>query len=1050
MKNEIYKNIFNFNIENGIKLSVSNNEIYNQLILYIFFSMQSDLIILVPTLSDANKLFNNLKTYISNVYIFPEDDYLTKKAIASSDDLLFMRMNFLNSIDTNDKKILICHVNSFIKKLPAKSEYLSKSIKLSNGQIIDRSEFLKELDSIGYKKESLVTSVGEYAVRGFVIDVYPFQQDHPVRIDFFDNEISNMSFFDEYSQRTIKDEETILIKPLIDNFNTNVNSIIEYLNKPFTILQDYNQCQNIMKNIVDQIKYYDNDFSEIFFLNDMKIDKKINIDLIDNTGNYDYVFAAKSIGNCKNDFDCFLNLIKDQSTYLCTTNVNFIEKVKKSYDKAKIINFDLNSGFIYKDVTYLSDNDLIEKREKDTFYNYKFGKKIKDIEKLNIGDYVVHKNHGIGIYRGVSTITKSSVKKDYILIQYKGNDRLYLSIDNIDKLYKYSSREGVKPKINKLNSIEWQKTKIKIKNKIRDISNELIEIYKKRTQIKVQPFLKDDPLQLVFENEFPYEFTADQEKSTEQIKKDLESGKPMERLLCGDVGYGKTEVIFRAIFKTILNNKQAMYLCPTTLLSLQQYKSALERFKNFSVNIALLTRHTTVKEAKEIIEDLKNGKIDVVFGTHRLLSEDVKFKDLGLLIVDEEHRFGVMHKEKIKKIKENVHVLSVSATPIPRSLQMSLIGIRDLSLIETPPKNRYPVQTYVIAYDKYVLRETILKEFNRQGQVFILYNNIASMSKILSEFSKLIPEVKFATAHGKMNKVKINSIMSDFIEKKFDVLLSTTIIENGIDIPNANTVIVIDADKYGLSQLYQIRGRVGRGDRIAYAYLMYDKNKVLNENAQKRLEAIKEFTELGSGYKLAMRDLSIRGAGDLLGKEQAGFIDSVGVDMYLELVNEEINNKDEEKNDIILDDVETHIDERYSDEEEIVLSMHKEISSIETLGDLNKIHDEILDRFGYIDEKLEIYMYQELLEKLINKYKIIISMNTNQKFSIRLNENIYKNLNIENLFIQASRINTKFNFIYRGNSIFIELNKINLEKHYVFYVTNLLIYIDEQLNKTSI
>ena len=316
MKNEIYKNIFNFNIENGIKLSVSNNEIYNQLILYIFFSMQSDLIILVPTLSDANKLFNNLKTYISNVYIFPEDDYLTKKAIASSDDLLFMRMNFLNSIDTNDKKILICHVNSFIKKLPAKSEYLSKSIKLSNGQIIDRSEFLKELDSIGYKKESLVTSVGEYAVRGFVIDVYPFQQDHPVRIDFFDNEISNMSFFDEYSQRTIKDEETILIKPLIDNFNTNVNSIIEYLNKPFTILQDYNQCQNIMKNIVDQIKYYDNDFSEIFFLNDMKIDKKINIDLIDNTGNYDYVFAAKSIVNCKNDFDCFLNLIKDQSTYL--------------------------------------------------------------------------------------------------------------------------------------------------------------------------------------------------------------------------------------------------------------------------------------------------------------------------------------------------------------------------------------------------------------------------------------------------------------------------------------------------------------------------------------------------------------------------------------------------------------------------------------------------------------------------------------------------------------------------------------------------------------
>ena len=1050
MKNAIYKSIFNFNIENGIKLSVSNNEIYSQLILYIFFSVQSDLIILVPTLNDANKLFNNLKSYISNVYIFPEDDYLTKKAIAASTDLLFMRMSFLNSIDNCDKKILICHVNSFIKKLPAKSEYLSKSIKLNNGQIIDRNEFLKKLDSIGYKKESLVTNVGEYAVRGFVIDVYPFQEDHPVRIDFFDNEISNISFFDEYSQRTIKDNESILIKPLIDNFNDNASSVIEYLNSPYIVLQDYNQCQNIMKNIVDQIKYYDNDFSEIFFLNDMELNKKINVDLIDNTGKYDYIFAAKSIVNCKNDFDCFLNLVKNDSTYLCTTNANFIKKVKKSYDKVKIINFDLNSGFIYNDVTYLSDNDLVEKREKDTFYNYKFGKKINDIEKLNIGDYVVHKSHGIGIYMGISTITKNSVKKDYILIQYKGNDRLYLSIDNIDKLYKYSSREGVKPKINKLNSIEWQKTKIKIKNKIRDISNELIEIYKKRSQIKVPPFLRDDPLQLVFESEFPYEFTEDQEKSTEQIKKDLESGKPMERLLCGDVGYGKTEVIFRVIFKTVLNNKQAMYLCPTTLLSLQQYKSALERFKNFSVNTALLNRHTSIKEAKEIIEKLKTGKIDVIFGTHRLLSEDVKFKDLGLLVVDEEHRFGVMHKEKIKKIKENVHVLSVSATPIPRSLQMSLIGIRDLSLIETPPKNRYPVQTYVIAYDKYVVREIILKEYNRQGQVFILYNNIVNMDKVLYEFRKLVPEVKFASAHGKMNKVEINSIMSDFVEKKFDVLLSTTIIENGIDIPNANTVIVIDADKYGLSQLYQIRGRVGRGDRIAYAYLMYDKNKVLNENAQKRLEAIKEFTELGSGYKLAMRDLSIRGAGDLLGSEQAGFIDSVGVDMYLELVNEEINNKEEEKNDIILDDVETHIDKTYSDEEDVILSIHKEITSIENMRDLEKVHDEILDRFGYIDEKLEIYMYQELLEKLVNKYEIIISMNTNQKFSIRLNENIYNKLNIEDLFIQASRINTKFNFIYRGNSIFIELNKINLEKHYVFYVTKLLIYIDEQINKTSI
>lgn len=1049
MKNEIYKSIFNFNIENNLKLSISNNEIYNQLVLYIFFSLQKDLIILVPTLNDANKLFNNLKSYLNDVYIFPEDDYLTKKAIAASSDLLYLRMNFLNSIENKNKKILICHVNSFIKKLPKKSDYISKTIKIYLNQKIDRTEFLNNLLNIGYKKESLVTNVGEFAVRGYVIDIFPFQADHPVRIDFFDDEISNISYFNELSQRTISDEKFILVKPLIDDFDGSSSSIIDYLNDPYVILQNYDQSKNIMNNIINQIKYYDNDFSAIFFLNEMNINKKIYVDLINSSDNYDYIFISESVINYKNKIDLFLDTLKKENVYLCTTNNNFIKKIKDCYSKVNIINCDLNSGFIYNNITYLSDNDLVEKREKTSFSGYKLGRKINDIDKLCIGDYVVHKNHGIGIYKGISTITKNSIKKDYILIQYKGNDKLYLSIDNIDKLYKYSSREGVKPKINKLNSIEWQKTKIKIKNKIRDISNELIEIYKKRSQIKVEPFLKDDPLQLVFENEFPYDFTSDQEKATLQIKRDLESGKPMERLLCGDVGYGKTEVIFRVIFKTVLNNKQAMYLCPTTLLSTQQYKSALERFKNFSVNMALLNRHTTIKEAKRTLEDLKSGKIDIIFGTHRLLSNDVRFKDLGLLVVDEEHRFGVMHKEKIKKIKENVHVLNVSATPIPRSLQMSLIGIRDLSLIETPPKNRYPVQTYVISYDKYILREIILKEYSRQGQVFILYNNIINMDKVLNEFKKIIPEVKFAYAHGKMNKMQINSIMDDFVEKKFDVLLSTTIIENGIDIPNANTVVVIDADKFGLSQLYQIRGRVGRGDRIAYAYLMYDKGKILNENAQKRLEAIKEFTELGSGYKLAMRDLSIRGAGDLLGSEQAGFIDSVGVDMYLELVNEEINNEKEEQTDIVLDDVETHIDSNYSDEEDVILSLHKEITSIQSIEDLKKIHEEIKDRFGYTDEKLEVYMYQELIEKIINKYNIIIAINTNQKISIRLNFDIYNKLNIEDLFVQATKIETKFNFIYRGNSIFIELNKNNLERHYVIYVAKLLIYIEKELNKTS-
>ncbi len=529
---------------------------------------------------------------------------------------------------------------------------------------------------------------------------------------------------------------------------------------------------------------------------------------------------------------------------------------------------------------------------------------------MEIGDYVVHKTSGIGVYMGITTIMKAGVPMDYILIKYKGDDKLYLPVDKVDSLYKYSSKDGARPVIHKLNSIEWQKTKMRIKKKIHDISNELIKIYKNRSISKVEPFMEDTPEQVIFENEFSYEETPDQLKTTMEIKKDLESSKPMDRLLCGDVGYGKTEVIFRAVFKAVMNNKQVMYLCPTTLLSYQQYVSALSRFKNHAVNIALLNRYTTKKETNSILKDLEEGKIDVIFGTHRLLSGDIKFKDLGLLVIDEEQRFGVMHKEKIKEIKNNVHVLSVSATPIPRSLQMSLIGVRDLSLIETAPVNKLPVQTYVISYDPYILRDVILKEKARGGQSFILYNKVNDMSNIVEGFNKLLPEVTIKYAHGKMNKEQMQDIMYEFTMGKFDVLVSTTIIENGIDIPNANTMIVMDADKFGLSQLYQIRGRVGRGDRQAYSYLMYNKEKVLNETAQKRLDAIKEFTELGSGYKIAMRDLSIRGAGDLLGSEQAGFIDSVGVDMYIELINEELSGKEieEDKKETNLNSVSTHIE----------------------------------------------------------------------------------------------------------------------------------------------
>ena len=490
-----------------------------------------------------------------------------------------------------------------------------------------------------------------------------------------------------------------------------------------------------------------------------------------------------------------------------------------------------------------------------------------------------------------------------------------------------------------------------------------------------------------------------------------------------------------------MNGKQVAYLCPTTLLSHQQYNSALERFKNHAVNIDIVNRHFTNSQIQEKLKKLKEGKTDIIFGTHRLLSSDVEYKDLGLLVIDEEHRFGVEQKEKIKELKSNVHVLSVSATPIPRSLQMSLVGIRDLSLIESAPKNRYPVQTYVIEYNEMMIREAILKEMSRKGQSFILYNNISNMDALVQKYKKLIPEARICYAHGKMTKDEMQDIVYDFTNGKYDVLVSTTIIENGIDIPNANTIIVIDSDRFGLSQLYQIRGRVGRSDRIAYAYLMYKKEKVLTTTAIKRLEAIKEFTELGSGYKISLRDLSIRGAGDILGREQAGFIDSVGVNMYLDLINEEVNgiNIDEnEDKEIVPIDVATHIDEKYTDDSEIVIELHKKINGITNRKELDSILDEIKDRFGYTNKELILYAHEKYIEKLLAITMIKIIENDNLKCVLKLKKEVYESISVERLFIESTKITTKFNFNYKNESIIITLLKANLDKDYIYYIEELL------------
>ena len=1042
MNNYLCTKLFDKDILKYKKISVSKNEIYNQLLLYIFFTSKKNILLVVPTLNEATEIYNEIKNYIDDVYLFPEDDFMSKKAVAASPELLFMRVNLLNKFNDDNKKIVIVHLNSFIKKLPNKKLYADNKIKLSVGLKINRDDLIKKLDNNGYKRESVVYNTSDYAVRGFVVDIFPIEEENPIRIELFDDEIEKIKYFDIVSQKSINEIDSISIGSIKDDYGDNNSSIKEYLNDHITIIHNYHQLEEQEKMIKPQIKYLEIE-NDIFKLKDLIDKDDIYFDTINNR-NCDIKIEATSIEKYESNRERFVNDIVKTNGILFTKNDKLIAELKKLEKTIKIEKETLNHGFVYKNVYYYSEFDLFDTYTRKELINKKsFGDKILSIDGINIGDYVVHRRSGIGIYKGITTIEKNGLKRDYILIQYKGNDKLYMPVEDISKLYKYTAKEGARPTINKLNSVEWTKTKLKIKERIKSITGELLKIYKERNKASVTPFKKDDENQLIFESEFEYTETSDQLKVSEEIKRDLEKSRPMERLLCGDVGYGKTEVIFRAMFKTVLNGKQVAYLCPTTILSHQQYDSAIKRFKNHGVTIELVNRHFTNKQIQEKLNRLREGKIDIIFGTHRLLSKDVVFKDLGLLVIDEEHRFGVEQKEKIKELKSNVHVLSVSATPIPRSLQMSLVGIRDLSLIESAPENRYPVSTYVIEYNEMLIREAILKEMSRQGQAFILYNNITNMETIVEKYRKLIPEARICYAHGKMNKDEMQDVIYDFTNKKYDVLVSTTIIENGIDIPNANTIIVIDSDRFGLSQLYQIRGRVGRSDRIAYAYLMYKKEKVLNTTAIKRLDAIKEFTELGSGYKISMRDLAIRGAGDILGKEQAGFIDSIGVNMYLDLINEEVNGidlEDEElrDKDITTIDIETHIGKDYTDEDSILIELHKKINGITNKKELKEVLSEIRDRFGYTNPSLELYAHEKYLEKLLMITMVKLVENDNLKSVLKISKEVYESINVEKLFVESQKISTKFNFSLKNNAINITLLKATLEKNYIYYLDSLL------------
>lgn len=1060
----IFSNIIKTYNENNIGLKGMNLGFFSLYLNKLLKETDNGIIVVTPTIYEANKLYQNFSD-TKDVFLYETDDVLTSLATSKSPELKVEKLNILKESLNNNKKIIITDINGYLKKLPSINDFKNNIIKLKIGTDINLKNIVDNLYEIGYEKETLVTKPGEFGVRGFILDIFPLNEENPIRIEFFGDTIESIRYFEVESQKSLENIDEIEIYS-ISKTSEKYSSLYEYLNNPLVIFKDYSQIKISYERIMNDI-FELNIENPLYDINDID-EKKINyyFDLDDDTSLAKKVvnFNIKNVERFNSNIEIINKYLEESLKFnktviicLSTINVNnFIEILNIPYlltdivnikeNNINIVKYDLKEGFILDNYIFISEYELYNKKKetKRRKFNFNFATRIKDLNKLEIGDYVVHDSHGIGVYNGIKTLSKNNMLQDYIEVLYADNDKLYIPASKIELISKYTGKEGYAPKINSLNSVAWEKTKQRVKEKIRYEASRLLKVQAERSLKKGFPFSKDSEMQTLFENEFIYELTQDQIKAINEIKKDMESDLPMDRILCGDVGYGKTEVAFRAAFKAIYDSKQVLYLCPTTLLSKQQYESALERFKNYPVKIGLLNRFTSKKEEIKILKELEEGNIDFVIGTHRLLSDDIKPKDLGLLIIDEEQRFGVAHKEKLKEFKSNIDILTLTATPIPRTMQMAMVGLRNLSLIETPPKNRHAVLTYVLEENNKIIKDIIYKEMSREGQVFILYNKVETIERKVKELQLLVPDARIIYAHGKLPKNELEDIMNKFINKEYDCLVCTTIIETGIDIHNANSLIIYDASNFGLSQLYQIRGRVGRSERTAYAYLMYNKNKTLTETAIKRLKVIKEFTELGSGFNIAARDLSIRGAGDILGAEQAGFIDAVGIELYMKMLNNEIKilkgeKIEEEKiKQTPLIEVNNHIDNNYVSEEELKLTIHKMINNITNIDSYNDVKKELEDRFGRLDNNMIIYMNEELFESYLRNLEGKILINNDLFIEIVFSKEISEKIDYEDLIVTSLNISKDIIFSYKDNKLHIKLKKYNNDKSYIITLNNLL------------
>ncbi len=1092
-----FDKIFDCNVLNQTGITGLNKELSALFVYNTFIKNKENILLVLNSTYEANLFYNKLLNYTSNVLFFPMDDFITSEALAVSPEFKTERLITLNKLSSNDKKyIVVSNLMGVLRYLPSVRTWKENIIKLKKGVDYSRDDLIKKLFDLGYETEKIVYETGKIGIRGFVIDIFPIGEDNPIRIEFWGDTIDTIKYFDVDTQLATEEINNIDIFPftefLLDNnvsevikkqkylkkYSNKIDGIWNYIGNSCCIYYDYGQLKTSYENLKNTVFEYSKETKELnqtdymYDINDITCEKEIYISSIDN---YLYDLKLKKVMNfessdvsnyegnyewLKNDLEkyvikkrtviiCFKNSVnlKRFCDYLDSDNIIKTSENNIINNKINLIVKNIDNGFIFNNYIVLSENNLFKNSDVKKYKNkYKVGNKVKNLIDITKGDYIVHEEYGIGIYDEICTILKNGFKKDYIKLIYAGGDILYVPVEKIDRISKFSGKEGVFPRLNKLGTDEWKKRKTKIKGKIEEIAQNILKVSAEREALKGYAFSEDDENQTMFDSQFEFTETADQIKAIDQIKKEMQKVKPMDMLLCGDVGFGKTEVAFRAMFKAVNDGKQVAYLCPTTILSSQQYNNALKRFSKFPVNIALLNRFTPLKEERQILENLQNGKIDILFGTHRILSKDVVFKDIGLLVIDEEQRFGVKHKETIKQYKSNIDVLTLSATPIPRTLQMSMTGIRGLALIETPPSQRFPIQTYVLAENKNVIKDAIYKELSRNGQTFLLYNKVKNIEEQANEIRKLVPEARVQFAHGQMTKNQLEDIMVDFINYKYDVLICTTIIETGIDIPNVNTLIIIDADRFGLAQLYQIRGRIGRSNKIGYAYLMYDDKKVLNELAIKRLNTIKEFTELGSGFKIAMRDLSIRGAGDILGSEQSGFIDTIGIELYLKLLNEVVmelkGNKLEETEEKVesnyLIDIDTHISNNYVSDDSLKIEIHKKINEIDSFSKMEQIKDELENRFGKISESMHIYMYEEWFEKIAQSLKIKNIRQIKNKITIELPTELTQKIDGEKLFVNIYKIHKNFKLSYKDNKIFVNFDISNLDKHFLIYLIEML------------